>query len=521
MTTAKSPWVIQGNNTDATPPPTGAPGPAGPRRIEKGTDQQEDFWADLTDCQANILVEARAGSGKSSSCREGMFRMLDARRQGLRYTVFNKQNADEFRGHCPPGVEVGTCHALGMRALRRSHPGSEVDRNRSYVLMDSLHGAQKFPRWLRKAIAGVVSLAKNMALRPDSPGLDGQMLELIDNYDVRCYRREREVIEYASRVLDLSSKRTSSIDFDDMIWLPGLLGVDPLEPAVSFLDEVQDFNPAQHDLIPIITGGGRVIAVGDSHQAIYAFRGADPQSMRRLGSTLEADPTGLIRQPLTVTFRCPKSHVELAQQFVPDLSAYEGNAEGAVERGLSLDAALPRLAGGDMVLCPHNAPLVGVALGLIRERRRCVVRGRAIGDSLLAIFRSLEGGSIAQRAKSLDEWQSREVNRLADRDGTEEAVEGVRDRAAGLHAVLAACTGPEQVEDCVNTLFSDDLPGAGLGVVIFSTVHRAKGLEADRVWLLETPARKPATDWQARQDCNLRYVALTRSKNFLGFVDLK
>lgn len=57
---------------------------------------------------------------------------------------------------------------------------------------------------------------------------------------------------------------------------------------------------------------------------------------------------------------------------------------------------------------------------------------------------------------------------------------------------------------------------------MFSTVHRAKGLEADRVWLLETTfkAKRRGEDegdgWRSgAEEANIRYVAITRSKHEL------
>lgn len=64
-------------------------------------------------------------------------------------------------------------------------------------------------------------------------------------------------------------------------------------------------------------------------------------------------------------------------------------------------------------------------------------------------------------------------------------------------------------------------PGHGprpADVVNFSTVHRAKGSEAERVWYVRTPLKVPRREWEEQQQRNLHYVALTRSKNVLAFV---
>jgi len=505
---AASLWTLQGGDSVASAP-----------RIADGTVQQTALWDTLTGSEVNVLVEARAGSGKSSSCREGMFRMLDrASDLDIRYTVFNKRNADEFRSACPPGVAVGTCHSLGLQVIRRATPGVEIDGKKTYMLLDANADGKAASRWQRRAVSSVVSLAKNLAVKPTDAGLFEKLEGIAEHYDVRLYGRREEVIDLAIRVFKQSADRLDCVDFDDMLWLPSVLSLDPLPPAVTFVDEVQDFNPAQHELIPYISGGGRIIAVGDRHQAIYAFRGADPESMPRLKTLLGAAERGLGQRDLTVTFRCPKAHVALAQEYVPDIQAHASNREGEVKADLTLDVAMALAMPGDMVLCPTNAPLIRAALSMIRGKRRCVVRGRAIGDSLLAVYRTVQGNSVSEKARLVDEWAYGEINRLSERDGMDDVIESVRDRADSLQAVLSACLGISQVEPLIGSLFTEDGPSEA--AVVFSTIHRAKGLEARKVWLLEQDhngGKKSA--WQDQQGRNLRYVALTRSKEFLGLVN--
>ncbi|MBY0527338.1 MAG: ATP-binding domain-containing protein [Gemmataceae bacterium] len=89
-------------------------------------------------------------------------------------------------------------------------------------------------------------------------------------------------------------------------------------------------------------------------------------------------------------------------------------------------------------------------------------------------------------------------------------------RGTDQQEVLSACDSPADAETLIGQLFSDERKA---GVVTFSTVHRAKGDEADTVYLIDVPGRQPKRDWEARQQTNLRYVALTRSKRRLVFVE--
>ena len=65
----------------------------------------------------------------------------------------------------------------------------------------------------------------------------------------------------------------------------------------------------------------------------------------------------------------------------------------------------------------------------------------------------------------------------------------------------------------------NDLYNGRAARVTLSTVHRAKGLEAERVIILR-PDQLPLAvtrDWEKRQELNLEYVALTRSRRELVF----
>ncbi len=66
------------------------------------------------------------------------------------------------------------------------------------------------------------------------------------------------------------------------------------------------------------------------------------------------------------------------------------------------------------------------------------------------------------------------------------------------------------------SLFSDTKAAIWL-----STIHRAKGLEANRVFFLnpsQVPHPKAVMDWEKVQEMNCKYVALTRAKQTLFFV---
>lgn len=482
------------------------------KRIHRGTEQQEAMWTHLIERPDHVMVDARAGCGKSSSCREGMHRIRAAKPSAkMRYAVFNKANANEFAAQCPDGVDVGTVHSFGYKTLRRAF-GSQVEPKKTYVVLDDLPDAASVPRYFRKSIAMLVGLAKNHAVRPDK--IDKQFLiRLAAQFDVDTFHQADKLAEWSQKVIERSAEWSKLVDFDDMLWLPFVHQL-PFEDSDDlFLDEVQDWNLTQHALIPLMAKSGRVVAVGDPFQAIYAWRGADADSMGRLAQQL-GEGRSLARLPLTLTFRCPRSHVRLANKYVADFFAHETNDEGSVIR-MEAGRAL-QTRPGDLVISRTNAVVIKQALKKIAAREPAVVMGRAIGDQLMSIVRACgECRTINVLSSRVESWRSRELARLMGVEGSDSLVEQVNDRTNGLVAILQNCSAPGDVETAINELFADRAPE---DVTRFSTIHRAKGAEAERVWFIQTPDRETKAPWEKQQNKNLSYVALTRSKSALFLI---
>ncbi len=487
------------------------------KRIPQGTDQQESLWSALVEGDTHVLAEARAGAGKSSSCREAMWRILE-RHPGkrLRYAVFNKANADEFRNQCPPGVEVATSHSFGFQALKAAFR-SQVEKNKTYLILDETPAGRNLPRYLRKSIAYLVSHAKNAGLNPESSEADmmEELHRLILHYDVNTYGRPPMIAGWTIETMKKSAAWTELIDFDDMLWLAAIHKVKFPPCDVLFLDEAQDFNIPQQMLIGPMSQSGRVVAVGDRFQAINIFRGADQVSLDNITEQLTISGGGFNSYPLTITFRCPKSHVRMANGLVPDLQAMESAPEGEIDE-VEIPDMLDEAKAGDLVICPLNGPVISACLKVIARKRPAYVRGRAVGDQLTTVLRGCQGRTVSAVAKEIETWKNRELNRLALMDGVEDVIESVEDRFHGLQAILSVSDSPGDAETLIGQLFSDDRRS---NILTFSTVHRAKGDEAETVWFIDLHTRQAKQEWERQQKRNLRYVALTRSKNRLVFVD--
>lgn len=494
---------------------TEAPAPEEPRQPFVPSPQQADFLRVLNEGNAHIILEARAGTGKTRTCREGILALPRSARTV--YCAFNKHIAQEFNRIVPANCRAATLHTHGKAALHQHLDGADVILNADKILdLAEKYFKGKFgpDKDARYAIKKLASICKSQLI--DTEDIDG-LAEVAAQHDIDLGDHGEDVLGVIAEVLDESLRMTAQIDFDDMIWMPLKLGLTFTSCDVLFIDEAQDLDPAQHALALQMAGSGQIVVAGDRFQSIYAFRGADADSIPRFEAILSATSRGLERLPLTVTRRCPTRHVALAQRLVPDIEALNDAPDGEILHIQDGDAALGRLGPGDLVLCRTNAPLLGACYHLLRSGRRAFVRGRDIGKGLLALVARLRARTTPDLIGRLEDFRIRELARLSELRHPEPAIAALQDKVDCLKSISEGTAEVAEIRARIETLFTDlDSSNA----VTFSSVHRAKGLEAERVsilapQLLPHPLAKTTT--AKAQEVNIAYVAVTRSKQRLEF----
>lgn len=474
----------------------------------KWSPMQQAIFAAVADLPAgkHLVVEALAGTGKSTTIREAVERV--PARYSVLVCAFNKAIAEELRGKLPDDVECLTLHALGMRIC--SSAGYAFDEKRRYYVGDL--AKQKLGRnWEslppRRACEKIVSLAKGTLTDSSIDALG----DLADDYEIDLPTEFRgRVLSAVGDILE-ACPVDGCLDFDDMIWLPEVLDLPTPTWDYVFVDETQDLNAAQLALACRVAGSeGRIVAVGDRRQAIYGFRGADRKAIPRMISKLNATVL-----PLSITYRCPRAVVREAHggtqhascSLVPALEAAP-NAPDGIVREATLEHMREHAAAGDMVLSRTNAPLIREAFKWLSKGKRARIQGRDIGAGLQSWIKGVGASSVSQLVRAAEEWAAREIARLA---AAEKPTDAVQDRC---DCVRALCEGAPSVAEVIarcERLFADN---GEPGILLCST-HRAKGLEAERVWLLrETYLRFGSSE----EERNLLYVAISRSKHELIYV---
>jgi superfamily I DNA/RNA helicase len=170
-----------------------------------------------------------------------------------------------------------------------------------------------------------------------------------------------------------------------------------------------------------------------------------------------------------------------------------------------------------MIICRANAPLLQVAYNLLQSGKKCIVRGKAIGQGIVNLIERLDPSSISDLNLKVLKWKEGEVTKLLDRDARQEAYDVLYDQVDCMLEMSKNYATPSDFIRGAKELFADDKETREDQVVL-SSVHRAKGLECDNVTILQ-PSKLGAwgeSEEDYAQEKNLLYVALTRSKNVLN-----
>jgi len=458
--------------------------------------QQSAIFDACTDPNGgNLIVEAFAGTGKTTTIVEAASRIPTDR--SVLVVAFNKQIQTELSRRLPEHVACATLHSFGFRLVRRAFNNPKVD-------------AHSVSKWLRikypklsadgrDAICKLVSLAKATLSALESNPLDS----LAYAFDIELPRSAKARTESLRIAVDaLASSRACSnntIDFDDMIWLPVECDLPLPKYNTLFVDEAQDLNACQTALVLGLSD--RIVAVGDSNQAIYGFRGASSGSLEYLRNELKASTL-----PLSTTYRCAHAIVSEANRYVPLLKAAKDALTGTVQT-CTKSYLLDHIEPEDFVLSRTNAPLVSLCLQWLAQGVRATVCGKDIGIELTKLVRKSKAGTAQEFLAWLREWEAAEVEYLKSK---ERDPGPAQDKAQCLRAVAENCGTLAEITGKLERIFSDGNSGG----IILSSVHKAKGLEAERVWVLtNTFFRRPG-----QEEANLYYVAVTRAKTELNLV---
>lgn len=479
--------------------------------------------------QGNLVVEASAGSGKTYTLMKCVEEIPGDKR--ILLSAFNRDIATVLKRKAKDlvNVNVSTLHGLGLQMLQRNFPNEEL-------ILDEF----KYKSYLNTNIKSLSSINTfNLSKRDFARYMNNieafinfgrcylcetvNDLEFIEyRYDISCIADEKEV---ALDILEYGKHNLTQIDYTDMIWLPNVLFCKPIGMQYDWiiLDEAQDLSVCQREIVlkcrKINT---RMLFFGDSEQSLYSFASSDPESFKRLKEL--PNTTSL---PLSISYRCAKNIVDFAKKIVPTIEENNDGRAGEVKYDVQLD----EIQDGDMVLCRNNAPLMQVYVDFIKQGKKCFIRGKDIGLNLKnmvkrtginALNKSLQEDGVFVRLYDtlfdmINEVMCKYNVTYADAVDSA-AISNRLDMIKALEILSDDINTADELVEKINNIFSDRKKGG----ISLSTIHKAKGLESDNVFIVcrhLMPSSRAKKDWEIRQEYNLMYVAYTRAKNVLGFVD--
>lgn len=544
------------------------------------TPEQESIFQFVQSGTGNGIIDAVAGAGKTTTIME-CARFAGTHSSSILFCAFNKSISKEIGEKLGKrglnNVTVKTIHSLGYQMLE-ANKSLDIRINVQEYKYDKLLKSEEVQRVLKpyyENILGIHNLQPEtaetnkyeaFAIKKLVFKINGRLLDInqkfrstltkdtfedfrnlvshfgiFNDLDMKMKLFEYELQQYHQATLALLkigndlAKGTLTMDFTDMLYLPYEWKLDSLvKYDFLFIDECQDLSKSQ---LAIVAKYGRetsrVLAVGDPRQSIYGFTGADIESFDRVKTMF-----GASQFPLTSCFRCPSKVIDIAKTIREDISGFK--KEPGVVSDITTDQVYSLAKPGDLIISRLRAPLLILVFGFIDKSIRVQIHEdevKEVINELKNIFKHEElharidnypGKLDGLKAVVLKRWEwiiQKEAERIVDPHERKMRIDDERNylkqRLEFLNRKFEQwkqnCPTMADVIEKVREFVS-----ATTNSIRLSTIHRAKGLENERVFILdydELPMRHLEQRlWETIQELNLKYVAVTRAMQELYLV---
>ncbi len=441
----------------------------------------------------SLIIEALSGSGKTTTIVE----LAKATNKKCLFLAFNRHIADELQARLPK-VHVKTSHALGLQSIKSVYGGVKISPhkvNRLHKKFGEKAGLSRFE------FEVIWDLARLVCPRWESSSVRMQSTE-----DALAIALNKTVnisnwVQEATLFNEQLAKDKGQIDYVDMLWLVPRLGLRQYDYDVVFVDECQDLSSAQLMLIKtVIKPTAQLVFVGDSWQSLYGFAGAGSDNFPVIRELFNINTT----LPLPICYRCPDSHIEIAQRYVPQLEST--GKQGTVDYLPDID--VHDIKDSSMVIGKTYKEITPLLLKCAIDDIPVTLRGVDCFAGILSAIK--DGGTIEE---SLSEYKEETAERLENTPRlpcTKDRIRELESRIDSADAFLDAdVTKDKAIAILERIRFSKK------DAITFSTVHRAKGNEAESVYLIGSETFLEAKD---NEDLKVNYVGVTRAKQHLTFI---
>lgn len=431
------------------------------------------------------------------------------------FLAFNKSIAEELGQRLPRTVKASTLHSCALSSLCKAFSLNFAlsDSKNFNLAKEKMNFKGVRPKRIPGIIMKVCRLYDLMRFNLVPDDIEA-IIALGERYgedaDEELAKRAIELRMLNKRIADNYFLKGGGgklpMDFTDMLYYATqyVHKEDFKQYNVVMVDEIQDLSPLQYQLIKMLkTPRGRLVGVGDEKQAIYGFQGSNLDTLNAIKNA-----PNTVTLPLSITYRCARDIVDEACKVFPDgIVAAPGAVKGFVGDGTFKDAQ-----EGDFILCRNNAPLVDAFITLLRQGKKCTILGKEFGDELVSLIDSVE--DVWGLEQVLENMISKLQKKGVKSPTKCEAYDKLNEKVNVLLSLYEYFGDLETVRSRIYDIFVEN---ASRGITL-STIHKSKGLEADRIFFLQPellPSKYATTELALYAEKCLQFVAITRARKSL------
>lgn len=310
------------------------------------------------------------------------------------------------------------------------------------------------------------------------------------------------------------------------------------------------------------------------HNSIYRFRGADSNAFSQLKQTLQdASKNKDVEQQLTANFRSRQAIIDLANRegeeagHVSNLkkgrefasgpgklgegkaTTYELNYEDAFNNLKDEKTKMGELMRQTAFISRTNEPLVHASLRLMKEGIPFVILGKDLVeditkhiDKIIGLFKLTKDTDVDVLQEKLETYQEEQIEKFGDKTAKAGVLKELKETTDAMLSALEQFIQENeqgsiyQFKQWLASKFGGiDIEKAEgkkeldkkikeLNPVILTTVHKSKGLQFSRVYILRDdlwPHPRAKRQEDLEQEMNNKYIGRTRAEDELHILDLK
>lgn len=477
--------------------------------------KQQNQFLEIATVGNNVQASASPGAGKSHTLSATAHALVAAnpKLNGVAIT-FSSSLAEELRGKLPDKVPSRTVHSIGLQVLQTYFGKQRLkkdDRKYPNILTERRIFGQK-----RKDFQKIIGNIQKMNMT----------VQDIYNYCYRKYNPDmaKELVEIFEDGVNLFIIK-GIVSFSDMVHFPIFLGLQ--ESAQHYthilLDEVHDLSPLYLDLIKMHSDTGtQFITCGEPQQAIHNWMGISLRRFEEIQGLLDAN---CVR--FNETYRLP----EAVTQNLHDLNLTNDVVTNKKMLGsvneISYEDMLATIPPGSMILSRfragdgHSLSKTGLALRKLGKKVRYKSASPTSVVKYFCVYAN-KNGRGRPLMSVVNDWEDKQYRDLASTIVVEDIDEEKMLIAESVDIVRShleeyggsECAGFQRY---VDNLYKGDSSDA----IFIGTCHGSKGLQSENVYILNPHQfmSKVNTLDSYISECNLLYVAFSRSMETLNFVD--